>query len=102
MRWRLKASGSTASPKTALEHLRRLQQHRVKIGTQHLTGIGKISPIQSRSEEHMSELQSLLRISNDVFCLKTQITKYLQLTTTTTTPYNTTQLHTTPSSQTPT
>src|SRR3546814_9011197 len=29
-----------------------------------------ISNIQTRSEEHTSELQSLLRISYDVFCLK--------------------------------
>ena len=46
MRMRLKASGSTASPKTALELLRRLQQHRVQIGTQHLTGIGKTTATQ--------------------------------------------------------
>lgn len=46
MRLRLKAGGSTASPKSALEHLRRLQQHRVQIGTQHLTGIGKATETQ--------------------------------------------------------
>src|SRR3546814_2224355 len=30
--------------------------------------------IKSRSEEHTSELQSLMRISYDVFCLKKKIT----------------------------
>src|SRR3546814_6961341 len=29
--------------------------------------------IQKRSEEHKSELQSLMRISNDVFCMKKQL-----------------------------
>lgn len=46
MRMRLKQHGSVHSPKTALELLRRIQQHRVTIGTQHLTGIGKITPQQ--------------------------------------------------------
>src|SRR3546814_8703596 len=34
-----------------------------------LTG-GRVSPRSSRSEEHTSELQSLMRISYAVFCLK--------------------------------
>ena len=46
MRMRLKASGNNHSPKTALEILRRIQQHRVQIGNQHLLGVGKISPQQ--------------------------------------------------------
>lgn len=46
MRMRLKAHGSTHSPKTTLELLRRLQQHRVRIGNQHLSGIGKTSSEQ--------------------------------------------------------
>src|SRR3546814_9956611 len=29
-----------------------------------------VQPVASRSEEHTSELQSLMRISYDVFCLK--------------------------------
>src|SRR3546814_10440086 len=32
-------------------------------------------PIQERSEEHTSELQSLMRISYAVFCLKTKKTR---------------------------
>jgi hypothetical protein len=46
MRPRLKVSGSTASPTIALEHLRRLQQHRVQIGSQQLAGIGKATTTQ--------------------------------------------------------
>ena len=46
LRMRLKASGDSASPKTALEMLRPLQRHRVRIGTQQLSGIGRITPEQ--------------------------------------------------------
>jgi transposase len=46
MRMRLKAHGSLHSPKTTLELLRRLQKHRVQLGEQPLTGIGKTSPQQ--------------------------------------------------------
>src|SRR3546814_2616862 len=37
--------------------------------------IGRGSPIPDRSEEHTSELQSLMRISYAVFCLKKKKTK---------------------------
>src|SRR3546814_6203371 len=33
---------------------------------------GQFGPIHRRSDEHTSELQSLMRISYDVFCLKTK------------------------------
>lgn len=46
MRMRLKASGSAHSPKTTLEVLHQLQKHRVRVGTQTLSGIGKINPTQ--------------------------------------------------------
>jgi len=46
MRMRLKAHGNPHSPKTTLELLRGLQKHRVQIGEQHLTGLGKTSPQQ--------------------------------------------------------
>src|SRR3546814_8341239 len=36
-------------------------------------------PWEVRSEEHTSELQSLMRISYAVFCLKTKNTKHRQL-----------------------
>src|SRR3546814_9227009 len=35
-----------------------------------LDRFGEAAPGRSRSEEHTSELQSLMRISYDVFCLK--------------------------------
>src|SRR3546814_7904287 len=41
------------------------------------TAASQIAPIRSRSEEHTSELQSLMRISYHVFCLKK--TKYMTL-----------------------
>src|SRR3546814_7206903 len=34
------------------------------------TGLARPLPMMSRSEEHTSEIQSLMRISYDVFCLK--------------------------------
>ncbi|MHB1274228.1 MAG: IS1634 family transposase [Rhodanobacter sp.] len=46
MRMRLQAHGSTHSPKTTLELLRRLQKHRVQLGEQRLTGVGKTSSQQ--------------------------------------------------------
>src|SRR3546814_9572160 len=36
------------------------------------SGAGKLHPVCRRSEEHTSELQSLMRISYAVFCLKTK------------------------------
>src|SRR3546814_3200525 len=38
-------------------------------------GIGMVREIVPRSEEHTSELQSLMRISYAVFCLKKKITQ---------------------------
>src|SRR3546814_9981869 len=35
-----------------------------------LVGLGAFAPVTPRSEEHTSELQSLMRISYAVFCLK--------------------------------
>lgn len=46
MRMRLKAHGSTTSPKTALELLRRIQQHRATIGEHTYTGISKTTQAQ--------------------------------------------------------
>src|SRR3546814_9291361 len=40
-----------------------------------LTLPGPFTMAQQRSEEHTSELQSLMRISNAVFCLKKKITQ---------------------------
>ena len=46
MRMRLKAHGHPASPKTALERLRRLQHHRATIGDQAYSGVGKTTQEQ--------------------------------------------------------
>ncbi len=46
MRMRLKAHGSERSPKTTLEILRRIQQHRATIGEHAYTGISKTTPEQ--------------------------------------------------------
>ena len=46
MRMRLKAHGSRHSPSTALELLRRIQQHRATIGMHAYTGISKATPEQ--------------------------------------------------------
>src|SRR3546814_7395117 len=42
----------------------------VPVGTGCCPSNGSISPKDSRSEEHTSELQQLMRISSAVFCLK--------------------------------
>lgn len=46
MRMRLKAHGSARSPKSTLEILRRIQQHRVTIGDHAYTGLSKTTPEQ--------------------------------------------------------
>src|SRR3546814_10219812 len=38
----------------------------------HARRLGRVEPRAARSEEHTSELQSLMRISYAVFCLKTK------------------------------
>ena len=46
MRMRLKEHGSTVSPKAALELLRRIQKHRVMVGSKEHSGISKATPQQ--------------------------------------------------------
>mgnify|MGYP000849115267 FL=1 len=46
MRQRLKASGSPHSPSTALELLRRIQQHRATLGEHSYAGVSKTTPEQ--------------------------------------------------------
>lgn len=46
MRLRLKANGSAASPKTALQLLGRIQQHRATIGSKTYSGISRTTPEQ--------------------------------------------------------
>src|SRR3546814_8799318 len=71
----------------------RIQQHDRSSGVSGMTGFKprhrRISGVQGRSEEHTSELQSLMRISYAVFCLKkktkikhnitTNTNKYIQV-----------------------
>src|SRR3546814_4896914 len=59
---------------------------------------GDLQNVPYRSEEHTSELQSLMRISYAVFCLKktnrhTKNTDTQQFTTNTTSSYNTRTIH---------
>jgi transposase len=46
MRMRLRKSGSSHSPKTALEILTRIQHHRATIGERQFTGISRLDPSQ--------------------------------------------------------
>src|SRR3546814_9032048 len=39
----------------------------------------RIAPVAARSEEHTSELQSLMRISYAVFCLKKKINTHIYI-----------------------
>src|SRR3546814_2979257 len=51
-------------------------QHLLDVGTG--AGSPALEAIALRSEEHTSELQSLMRISYAVFCLKKKKSRYLQ------------------------
>src|SRR3546814_3081764 len=51
-----------------------LREHPTAILFTHKTYIDGATPSRLRSEEHTSELQSLMRISYAVFCLKKQKT----------------------------
>src|SRR3546814_8589661 len=51
----------------AREHMRAMPKDAVDVEASRALGIGEV---QARSEEHTSELQSLMRISYAVFCLK--------------------------------
>jgi transposase len=46
MRMRLRENGNAASPKTALELLRRIQQHKATVGTKEYTGTSKATQAQ--------------------------------------------------------
>src|SRR3546814_4061662 len=57
--------------------VRLVQQRREQAGDRLSEGLGKPEPLErrleaDRSEEHTSELQSLMRISYAAFCLKTK------------------------------
>src|SRR3546814_2126254 len=49
---------------------RRAAQHRSMVSCNRSSASAPAPPVRRRSEEHTSELQSLMRISYAVFCLK--------------------------------
>src|SRR3546814_1073490 len=57
-----------AAEKSGVRDLRRSALDKVKAGITSLAEINRVT--KDRSEEHTSELQSLMRISYAVFCLK--------------------------------
>src|SRR3546814_3907712 len=79
------AAGADRADAVALVAARR--QTGPAVGAVHRTGVAaagvRAVPRAERSEEHTSELQSLMRISYAVFCLKKKTT-HNQLSTTTT------------------
>src|SRR3546814_8279351 len=68
-------------PPASLSHRDMLKSNRIGHSTgiydRHAEGDGaRLQPIGHRSEEHTSELQSLMRISYAVFCWKTNKTNH--------------------------
>src|SRR3546814_4497273 len=76
--------GHAVEPAGAVEH-RRAQPHRMRGRADQRRIAFQPFAIDIRSEEHTSELQSLMRISYAVFCLKkhTSINRIIHLTATT-------------------
>src|SRR3546814_10604349 len=66
-RCRNQAGGWRASAKQEFKHVAFLAKPQTAWG---INGGRDTGDLQSRSEEHTSELQSLMRISSAVFCLK--------------------------------
>src|SRR3546814_2928773 len=66
-------------------HERQAGSHAAPEALKDIHPLGK-SPIVTRSEEHTSELQSLMRISYAVFCLKKKKQKHSTIETQTYTP----------------
>src|SRR3546814_9304584 len=56
----------------------RPRSHRQSRGLRVVRGRSRVAAPRKRSEEHTSELQSLMRISYDVFCLKNKKLKNQQ------------------------
>src|SRR3546814_7946391 len=54
-------------------------EHAVGVACRYRAAVGKHEIGKSRSEEHTSELQSLMRISYAVFCLKTKTLTHTNL-----------------------
>src|SRR3546814_7699331 len=60
--------GGPTPPPSVADAVRGLRQERRRIADEF--GAAGVPPWEERSEEHTSELQSLMRISYAVFCLK--------------------------------
>src|SRR3546814_7705615 len=68
--WRTRHGWSPRSNARLLSALRAFFGHRVRQGQRKDDPTALLEPPKLRSEEHTSELQSLMRISYAVFCLK--------------------------------
>src|SRR3546814_4517216 len=66
-------AGVTSEEARRLLHQRRIEKLLVVDDQYHCVGLITVKDIEKRSEEHTSELQSLMRISYAVFCLKKKI-----------------------------
>src|SRR3546814_3421192 len=75
---RRKAEATLVSERAAVERraarIADLEESLKAAGSQHDEAARELSDRQARSEEHTSELQSLMRISYAVFCLKKKTT----------------------------
>src|SRR3546814_5037034 len=60
-------------------HARQQRELVVDLGAEHFGDLGRLRVAVGRSEEHTSELQSLMRISYAVFCLKKKNTTTTKL-----------------------
>src|SRR3546814_4657330 len=66
----------TSSTASTTHGVRRSRRRRRTPRTKRSPGSMQRGPARCRSKEHTYELQSLMRISYAVFCLKKKITKY--------------------------
>src|SRR3546814_4555548 len=69
----LEQVGALCVPPTTAQTIGRLETGTRTVSVNWLNRIARALGVASRSEEHTSELQSLMRISYAVFCLKKKI-----------------------------
>src|SRR3546814_1994804 len=75
------AQAGNLSARHAVDHPRRIFKNMIDLCVIHFTSgtdETRVLRVAMRSEEHTSELQSLMRISYAVFCLKKKINTQLQ------------------------
>src|SRR3546814_9743003 len=68
---------SERSASQTLKQWHRIGARVVQVGGKHLLSGGVLSFTMERSEEHTSDLQSLMRISDAAFCLNKNTNMYL-------------------------